>query len=131
MIRRPPRSTLSSSSAASDVYKRQAGTPRYGASERVPMFFCPPGIARVAHAGNDDGAHPEVVQGVLDARFPVAAAVGGDAARIAAGSVDHSLNRGSELRGADRGTDAACGRNVPATSTTTWALCCTRPAEPT
>src|SRR5664279_6348035 len=26
MIRRPPRSTLSSSSAASDVYKRQAGT---------------------------------------------------------------------------------------------------------
>src|SRR5665648_1081224 len=28
MIRRPPRSTLSSSSAASDVYKRQVGTKR-------------------------------------------------------------------------------------------------------
>src|SRR5674536_235796 len=33
MIRRPPRSTLSSSSAASDVYKRQAcPSPRWGAS---------------------------------------------------------------------------------------------------
>src|SRR5664279_6618972 len=30
MIRRPPRSTLSSSSAASDVYKRQEMWPRYG-----------------------------------------------------------------------------------------------------
>src|SRR5664280_1536827 len=29
MIRRPPRSTLSSSSAASDVYKRQLGASRY------------------------------------------------------------------------------------------------------
>src|SRR5674536_221798 len=32
MIRRPPRSTLSSSSAASDVYKRQAATARPGAT---------------------------------------------------------------------------------------------------
>src|SRR5665648_1299692 len=35
MIRRPPRSTLSSSSAASDVYKRQA-PPR----TRFQRFFC-------------------------------------------------------------------------------------------
>ena len=33
MIRRPPRSTLDRSSAASDVYKRQA---RYFAGERLP-----------------------------------------------------------------------------------------------
>src|SRR5664280_3827010 len=35
MIRRPPRSTLSSSSAASDVYKRQLAVRRKG--ERVPL----------------------------------------------------------------------------------------------
>eukprot|EP00656_Telonema_subtile_P015482 TRINITY_DN18120_c0_g1_i1.p1 TRINITY_DN18120_c0_g1~~TRINITY_DN18120_c0_g1_i1.p1 ORF type:complete len:276 (-),score=67.94 TRINITY_DN18120_c0_g1_i1:290-1117(-) len=34
MIRRPPRSTLSSSSAASDVYKRQVSTQSTGAAER-------------------------------------------------------------------------------------------------
>eukprot|EP00656_Telonema_subtile_P024710 TRINITY_DN26886_c0_g1_i1.p1 TRINITY_DN26886_c0_g1~~TRINITY_DN26886_c0_g1_i1.p1 ORF type:complete len:462 (+),score=54.99 TRINITY_DN26886_c0_g1_i1:92-1477(+) len=34
MIRRPPRSTLSSSSAASDVYKRQVSTQSTGASDR-------------------------------------------------------------------------------------------------
>eukprot|EP00656_Telonema_subtile_P009397 TRINITY_DN1440_c0_g1_i2.p1 TRINITY_DN1440_c0_g1~~TRINITY_DN1440_c0_g1_i2.p1 ORF type:complete len:496 (-),score=150.94 TRINITY_DN1440_c0_g1_i2:70-1557(-) len=37
MIRRPPRSTLSSSSAASDVYKRQGINAEYGASLSVEM----------------------------------------------------------------------------------------------
>src|SRR5664280_3819333 len=38
MIRRPPRSTLSSSSAASDVYKRQIREKRAGPSSRVTMI---------------------------------------------------------------------------------------------
>src|SRR5664279_2852840 len=38
MIRRPPRSTLSSSSAASDVYKRQEGTgSTQGQEQRSPL----------------------------------------------------------------------------------------------
>eukprot|EP00656_Telonema_subtile_P034007 TRINITY_DN38148_c0_g1_i1.p1 TRINITY_DN38148_c0_g1~~TRINITY_DN38148_c0_g1_i1.p1 ORF type:complete len:128 (-),score=36.55 TRINITY_DN38148_c0_g1_i1:194-577(-) len=48
MIRRPPRSTLSSSSAASDVYKRQGINAEYGAlattamklAFRVLLFVC-------------------------------------------------------------------------------------------
>eukprot|EP00658_Telonema_sp_P-2_P026764 TRINITY_DN20832_c0_g1_i1.p1 TRINITY_DN20832_c0_g1~~TRINITY_DN20832_c0_g1_i1.p1 ORF type:complete len:256 (-),score=56.59 TRINITY_DN20832_c0_g1_i1:60-827(-) len=36
MIRRPPRSTLSSSSAASDVYKRQVSTQSTGVAEQMP-----------------------------------------------------------------------------------------------
>src|SRR5664280_3412501 len=43
MIRRPPRSTLSSSSAASDVYKRQ-GLAYFGNSDGNKAFFT--GIAR-------------------------------------------------------------------------------------
>eukprot|EP00658_Telonema_sp_P-2_P074714 TRINITY_DN639_c0_g1_i2.p1 TRINITY_DN639_c0_g1~~TRINITY_DN639_c0_g1_i2.p1 ORF type:complete len:519 (-),score=151.97 TRINITY_DN639_c0_g1_i2:460-2016(-) len=38
MIRRPPRSTLSSSSAASDVYKRQVSTQSTGRTRRSAMF---------------------------------------------------------------------------------------------
>eukprot|EP00658_Telonema_sp_P-2_P063279 TRINITY_DN52000_c0_g1_i1.p1 TRINITY_DN52000_c0_g1~~TRINITY_DN52000_c0_g1_i1.p1 ORF type:complete len:106 (-),score=0.69 TRINITY_DN52000_c0_g1_i1:105-422(-) len=46
MIRRPPRSTLSSSSAASDVYKRQVSTQSTGDSNISPsrvgyLYFCP------------------------------------------------------------------------------------------
>eukprot|EP00658_Telonema_sp_P-2_P029086 TRINITY_DN22176_c0_g1_i2.p1 TRINITY_DN22176_c0_g1~~TRINITY_DN22176_c0_g1_i2.p1 ORF type:complete len:172 (+),score=9.22 TRINITY_DN22176_c0_g1_i2:102-617(+) len=37
MIRRPPRSTLSSSSAASDVYKRQASTPPSNSVENAEV----------------------------------------------------------------------------------------------
>src|SRR5674536_257223 len=37
MIRRPPRSTLSSSSAASDVYKRQVPSGRHPAGHRSSM----------------------------------------------------------------------------------------------
>src|SRR5664280_209667 len=46
MIRRPPRSTLSSSSAASDVYKRQGKGVRRCARNR---------IERVGHPQRDDG----------------------------------------------------------------------------
>eukprot|EP00658_Telonema_sp_P-2_P001877 TRINITY_DN10694_c0_g1_i8.p1 TRINITY_DN10694_c0_g1~~TRINITY_DN10694_c0_g1_i8.p1 ORF type:complete len:281 (+),score=83.41 TRINITY_DN10694_c0_g1_i8:124-966(+) len=42
MIRRPPRSTLSSSSAASDVYKRQGINAEYGGQGRGAMSACPP-----------------------------------------------------------------------------------------
>src|SRR5665648_1302913 len=38
MIRRPPRSTLSSSSAASDVYKRQEYVDRYGKAKAVDLI---------------------------------------------------------------------------------------------
>src|SRR5674536_246973 len=44
MIRRPPRSTLSSSSAASDVYKRQALLPGFWTSTQVskaPSWLLP------------------------------------------------------------------------------------------
>eukprot|EP00656_Telonema_subtile_P048408 TRINITY_DN5761_c0_g1_i1.p1 TRINITY_DN5761_c0_g1~~TRINITY_DN5761_c0_g1_i1.p1 ORF type:complete len:462 (-),score=38.13 TRINITY_DN5761_c0_g1_i1:204-1589(-) len=40
MIRRPPRSTLSSSSAASDVYKRQVSTQRTGQRLKTRHFPC-------------------------------------------------------------------------------------------
>ena len=39
MIRRPPRSTLSSSSAASDVYKRQAVDGNENAIEKLLLFY--------------------------------------------------------------------------------------------
>eukprot|EP00658_Telonema_sp_P-2_P041050 TRINITY_DN2935_c0_g1_i3.p1 TRINITY_DN2935_c0_g1~~TRINITY_DN2935_c0_g1_i3.p1 ORF type:complete len:156 (+),score=39.75 TRINITY_DN2935_c0_g1_i3:113-580(+) len=39
MIRRPPRSTLSSSSAASDVYKRQGINAEYGIAQRKGFLF--------------------------------------------------------------------------------------------
>src|SRR5664279_4377867 len=43
MIRRPPRSTLSSSSAASDVYKRQGSYPELGSTcESGPSPFGSP-----------------------------------------------------------------------------------------
>eukprot|EP00658_Telonema_sp_P-2_P027333 TRINITY_DN2112_c0_g1_i3.p2 TRINITY_DN2112_c0_g1~~TRINITY_DN2112_c0_g1_i3.p2 ORF type:complete len:179 (+),score=29.23 TRINITY_DN2112_c0_g1_i3:115-651(+) len=40
MIRRPPRSTLSSSSAASDVYKRQVSTQSTGAFVEMALWLC-------------------------------------------------------------------------------------------
>eukprot|EP00658_Telonema_sp_P-2_P023806 TRINITY_DN19550_c0_g1_i4.p2 TRINITY_DN19550_c0_g1~~TRINITY_DN19550_c0_g1_i4.p2 ORF type:complete len:111 (-),score=34.84 TRINITY_DN19550_c0_g1_i4:484-816(-) len=39
MIRRPPRSTLSSSSAASDVYKRQGINAEYGGTNPSTMSY--------------------------------------------------------------------------------------------
>ena len=51
MIRRPPRSTLSSSSAASDVYKRQLEAMRNGAMARMESVAWPAGLDRtVLHA---------------------------------------------------------------------------------
>src|SRR5664279_4260638 len=43
MIRRPPRSTLSSSSAASDVYKRQ-GRARFGKGIQLRLEFAGRGV---------------------------------------------------------------------------------------
>src|SRR5665648_236486 len=53
MIRRPPRSTLSSSSAASDVYKRQSSTvvrkgARYRFDRRLLIAMCLLGAAAFA-----------------------------------------------------------------------------------
>src|SRR5665648_920419 len=48
MIRRPPRSTLSSSSAASDVYKRQIQHLSAVIRERVNRFFGWQAIGRIA-----------------------------------------------------------------------------------
>eukprot|EP00656_Telonema_subtile_P030711 TRINITY_DN33696_c0_g2_i2.p2 TRINITY_DN33696_c0_g2~~TRINITY_DN33696_c0_g2_i2.p2 ORF type:complete len:101 (-),score=12.60 TRINITY_DN33696_c0_g2_i2:127-429(-) len=44
MIRRPPRSTLSSSSAASDVYKRQTPCRGYIHSTYLVASNCPAGV---------------------------------------------------------------------------------------
>src|SRR5664280_3755415 len=62
MIRRPPRSTLSSSSAASDVYKRQHANNEIGTIQPIAD------IARVAH---ENGAlmHTDAVQ--TTAHIPV------------------------------------------------------------
>eukprot|EP00658_Telonema_sp_P-2_P035211 TRINITY_DN25644_c0_g1_i1.p1 TRINITY_DN25644_c0_g1~~TRINITY_DN25644_c0_g1_i1.p1 ORF type:complete len:176 (-),score=36.69 TRINITY_DN25644_c0_g1_i1:187-714(-) len=54
MIRRPPRSTLSSSSAASDVYKRQVSTQSTGAAPQpiIILTLNPrPGTMRLCQAG--------------------------------------------------------------------------------
>ena len=48
MIRRPPRSTLDRSSAASDVYKRQPFAQRLGISEADPQGFLIMGADRFA-----------------------------------------------------------------------------------
>src|SRR5665648_672914 len=77
MIRRPPRSTLSSSSAASDVYKRQAEALNLGEAgvmEALAHVFAELGFAPEAADGglalhacpflDDARRHPEVVCGV-------------------------------------------------------------------
>eukprot|EP00656_Telonema_subtile_P056091 TRINITY_DN8882_c0_g1_i6.p2 TRINITY_DN8882_c0_g1~~TRINITY_DN8882_c0_g1_i6.p2 ORF type:complete len:108 (+),score=11.31 TRINITY_DN8882_c0_g1_i6:92-415(+) len=51
MIRRPPRSTLSSSSAASDVYKRQVSTQSTGIIRQHIMVFTAPTEQLVAFPG--------------------------------------------------------------------------------
>src|SRR5665648_1266534 len=56
MIRRPPRSTLSSSSAASDVYKRQicADTDRPGAYEQLKTHCDKMGVLCYGEPGSKD-----------------------------------------------------------------------------
>src|SRR5674536_77298 len=54
MIRRPPRSTLSSSSAASDVYKRQVCLALACFTARSALFFMPrPSADRPPDSGAD------------------------------------------------------------------------------
>src|SRR5680860_1916260 len=64
MIRRPPRSTQSRSSAASDVYKRQVGLreARLGAEAAV--------LRAAARLGVDQRAHVGGIAEVLDPRLP-------------------------------------------------------------
>eukprot|EP00658_Telonema_sp_P-2_P032015 TRINITY_DN2381_c0_g1_i6.p1 TRINITY_DN2381_c0_g1~~TRINITY_DN2381_c0_g1_i6.p1 ORF type:complete len:180 (+),score=22.49 TRINITY_DN2381_c0_g1_i6:112-651(+) len=61
MIRRPPRSTLSSSSAASDVYKRQVSTQSTGrrACGMVQNTLAPPDEFVLLSADDLPDAHPE------------------------------------------------------------------------
>src|SRR5674536_289101 len=71
MIRRPPRSTLSSSSAASDVYKRQAGDPRLVAGP-----LASPAGHRLVDGGCRAGAHdiaasPRCTGGLSRHRLPL------------------------------------------------------------
>src|SRR5664279_3239489 len=65
MIRRPPRSTLSSSSAASDVYKRQpwkgAARNTYLAARELRAFTPPVLLIR-----DDQSSNPTVVQQTID-----------------------------------------------------------------
>eukprot|EP00658_Telonema_sp_P-2_P052432 TRINITY_DN40636_c0_g1_i1.p1 TRINITY_DN40636_c0_g1~~TRINITY_DN40636_c0_g1_i1.p1 ORF type:complete len:118 (+),score=21.58 TRINITY_DN40636_c0_g1_i1:103-456(+) len=58
MIRRPPRSTLSSSSAASDVYKRQVSTQSTG-TLCVITLRCVDGSTQIWQRG-DDGSKKNV-----------------------------------------------------------------------
>src|SRR5664280_3765489 len=87
MIRRPPRSTLSSSSAASDVYKRQPywslntggrypSPPMVGYSSGVAVFRC--GMGATASLDADSGT-PDAPGGqqVLGAHNDVGAGAGG------------------------------------------------------
>ena len=61
------------------------------------MFFGLPDLTGSAFAGNDDGAHAERMQGVIDAFLSVAA-VGGHGARCASGAGDDPLDGGRKLR---------------------------------
>lgn len=69
-----------------------AGAPLHGSSKRSSVFLGLSCLAGSALAGDDDGAHPELVQAVVDAVFAVAA-VGGDRARLATGAPDDPLDR--------------------------------------
>eukprot|EP00656_Telonema_subtile_P010222 TRINITY_DN1489_c0_g1_i1.p1 TRINITY_DN1489_c0_g1~~TRINITY_DN1489_c0_g1_i1.p1 ORF type:complete len:805 (-),score=194.23 TRINITY_DN1489_c0_g1_i1:104-2518(-) len=64
MIRRPPRSTLSSSSAASDVYKRQVSTQSTGESEDGNVV----GRAVMSQKPNDNQPKPKPKQGQAKAK---------------------------------------------------------------
>src|SRR5664280_3756423 len=63
MIRRPPRSTLSSSSAASDVYKRQVlhlPPCPLCLEQRQPYYFCVP-LAALLFIGANYGASSKMM----------------------------------------------------------------------
>ena len=57
MIRRPPRSTLDRSSAASDVYKRQGDDLDAGLDQVVPVLDAL-GVARAHHQHDGGGVGP-------------------------------------------------------------------------
>ena len=75
------------------------------------MFLFSSGLSGFAFAGDDDGAHAEVVQGVVDGLLAVAA-VGGDGA-WRAGFLDGVAMRSARralARGIPRSTMAGFGR---------------------
>src|SRR5664280_2376661 len=65
MIRRPPRSTLSSSSAASDVYKRQDKVAELGLTVPVPFV-----VVKVTFVALPPKVFPDMVTGVTPHVFP-------------------------------------------------------------
>ena len=69
-----------------------SGSPFQVPPECLPVFLCLPGFGGSAFAGDDDVADAEVVQGVVDTGFAVAA-VRGHGARFAAGAPGHPLDR--------------------------------------
>src|SRR5665648_635943 len=72
MIRRPPRSTLSSSSAASDVYKRQANVPQAWRNRLRDLADRAIGFAREVAGHTDNEAEARRATSLL---YHVASAV--------------------------------------------------------
>src|SRR6202165_332243 len=78
-----------------------SGAPLDCSTEGWPVFLGSPGLGRFAFAGYHDRAHAEVVQGVIDT-FLAVAAVGGDGARRAPGSLLAPRDRWRQVRGVGR-----------------------------
>src|SRR5664279_3604855 len=92
MIRRPPRSTLSSSSAASDVYKRQVGDER---EERLRALGRRRDV-ETAHAHGAAGGHDDA--GNAAKRGRLAGAIGADEAEhFAGGDRERQPSHGLEV----------------------------------
>jgi hypothetical protein len=73
-----------------------AGAPFHGLPEASSSFLGLSGLGGSAFAGDDDVADTEVVQGVVDAGFAVAA-VGGYGPRLAPGPSDNAFDGGPQL----------------------------------
>src|SRR5664280_3812211 len=86
MIRRPPRSTLSSSSAASDVYKRQD-------VDRAPFRTCAGGTTVAAVKGRRTSTTLRTVVAVLTGILRAIAANGEHAAEVAVRAVVRAVGR--------------------------------------
>jgi hypothetical protein len=74
-----------------------SGSPFQVPPECPPVFLCLPGFGGSAFAGDDDVADAEVVQGVVDTGFAVAA-VRGHGAGFPAGPLDDAFHRRCQPR---------------------------------
>eukprot|EP00658_Telonema_sp_P-2_P060406 TRINITY_DN49330_c0_g1_i1.p1 TRINITY_DN49330_c0_g1~~TRINITY_DN49330_c0_g1_i1.p1 ORF type:complete len:182 (-),score=20.37 TRINITY_DN49330_c0_g1_i1:332-877(-) len=81
MIRRPPRSTLSSSSAASDVYKRQVVSRSERESSGSPIRTTPPHRLHEMPVPSGPSLEPEDLRRLLD-RPPVPPTASGAGAQV-------------------------------------------------